>query len=403
MTRKSKQHIVPQTYLRNFCDSRLPNGWPEGRPFTPSLWVHPRGLDAPPRRSAPRNVAWVRDVYTMRDDDPDHPWPEEALGRLETSFAATLDHVTSGEELSDTDRAIIALFVGALHERTVGMLNQRQAFFDDLAHLTRQFEDARSDPKTSAARDAFWKRFGEEAKRQVANSATAFAQVTGLHAFILENASRMAFTTSDSPATCRQIHADELIEIGMPEEWLFAGIPRGARGFFVYCPLTPHHAYVASTFFPPNPEMLRRRAESIQLIYALNEFTRDSADEQLFTSTENPYGPLLPFAQARDRRIAAARQNPESGLLVHSERERYWLPTTSVSHGTGDHVLTARLTFTTGDMVTLRAMADDNNFREIIVVDHGEERGGMRDAGFVTVAVTDDASSVIENGPLRMR
>src|SRR4051812_5970519 len=117
MSRKSKQHVIPQTYLRNFCDPRSPTDWPAERPFTASLWVHSRRLDDRPRRSAPRNVAWARDIYTLPGDDPEHPWLEEALSRLETAFSSTMERVMAAAgAVSDEDRVVLSLFVGALHE-----------------------------------------------------------------------------------------------------------------------------------------------------------------------------------------------------------------------------------------------------------------------------------------------
>ena len=402
MSRKSKQHIVPQTYLRSFTDSRVPDGWQGGKPFTPYLWVHPRTLDSPPTRSAPRNVAGDRDVYTLRDDDPEHPWLEEVLGRLESSFGSTIERVRSGGELLVDDRAVLSLFVGALHERTVGILKQRQAFFDDLANMTRQFEDDQSvDPSTAAARARFWNRFSEEAKRQVANSAEAFATVTGPHSLLIENTSSMPFITSDSPTTYRQIHADELLGMGVPEEWMYRKIPRSAREFFVFCPLSPRHAFIASRFFPPHGTMRRRSLSTKKPVFHLNEFTRESAKVDLYSSSEAPYGPLLPVALSRDRIVNAARENPPSFLNVHSQRDRYALPIVGVRHGQGDHPLTGRLTFVTTELTMLRAMASDNDFAEILIIENGRETGGMRGAWFVSVALDPEAQSVIENGPIR--
>lgn len=205
---------MPRVYLRNFCDPVSPPGWPAERPFTPSLWVHARDLRGTPKRSATQNVAWARDIYNLRGDDPDRPWLEEALGKLENSFAAAIQSVMSGGSLSMEDRATLALFVGALHERTAGMLEQRQAFFDQLFSITRQFESGvRPEFHQQGKRDDVLGALGDLGKRQFASFASAFAEVSGPHSFILENATTLPFITSDSPVSYRQLHADELLKL----------------------------------------------------------------------------------------------------------------------------------------------------------------------------------------------
>jgi hypothetical protein len=391
MSKKSKQHTVPRVYLRNFCDPAPPRGWPAERPFTPSLWVHSRDLRNTPKRSATKNVAWARDIYNLRGDDPEHPWLEEALGKLENSFAAAIQSVMSGGALSMECRTTLALFVGALHERTEGMLGQRQALFDQLFEFTRQLEGAEDD--SSGA-------LGDIGKRQFASFASAFAKVSGPHSVILENATPLPFITSDSPVSYRQLHADELLKVGMNPEWLYQEIPRSARRFFIFCPLSPRHAFISSPFFPPNEELLRRRTSEVRLAFAFNELTRSSADVELYSSSSQPYGSLVDAVIANDKRRSGAEEEQRSGLTIYTSRERYWLPATAIAHGSGSHVLTGQLTFRTNDLATLRAVANDGEMTEITYVEGGSS-GGMRGAWFVQVALNSETESIIENGPIR--
>lgn len=398
MSRKSRQHTVPQVYLRAFCDPDRPAGWPAKRPFAPSLWVHPRDLEGTPRRSATHNVAWARDIYNLRGDDPEHPWLEEVLSRLENSFAASIKAVLTGATISIQDRAILALFVGAQHERTEGMLKQRQSFFDEIFSISHQLQNAR--PHGPDEREDLLRATSDFGRRQFASFASAFAEVAGPHSFILENATPMPFITSDSPVSYRQLHADELLTAGIAPEWLFRGIPRSARHFFVFCPLSPKHAFVSSPFFPPTMQMERHPTTEPRLAFVMNELTRSSADTELYASSPDPYGPLKTVALAHDRRTSVALAQARPGLTIYTSQERYWLPTTVLMHGSGAHVLTGRLTFRTDDMRTLRAIASDGEMAEITYVSETGS-GGMREARFVQVALGPDADSIIENGPIR--
>lgn len=386
---------MPRVYLRNFCDPVPPPGWPPDRPFTPSLWVHPRDLRGAPKRSAVQNVAWTRELYNLRGDNPESPWLEEALGRLEGTLGGTIRTVLSGGALSMQDRATLALFVGAQHERTEGMLSQRQELFDDLFSLSRRYEAGEEAPEAAGAR-------GDIGKRTFASFMSAFAEVTGPHCFILENESALPFISSDSPVSYRQLHADELLKVGMNPEWLYQEIPRSARHFFVFCPLSPRHAFISSPFFPPSIALVRRQTSDVRLVFAMNELTRSSADAEVYAATSEPYGPFLDAAHANDRHRAEYRERHRSGLSIYTARERYWLPTTAILHGRGSHPLIGRLTFRTSDMDTLRAVASDGEMTEITYAD-GSSSGGVRGARFVLVALDPQAESIIESGPFADR
>ena len=182
--------------------------------------------------------------------------------------------------------------------------------------------------------------------------------------------------------------------------WLYQEIPRSARRFFVFCPLSPRHAFISSPFFPPNEELARRRTAEVRLAFAFNELTRSSANSELYAASSQPYGPLIEAAFANDERRSGIQESKMSGLTIYTSRERYWLPTTSRAHGRGSHVLTGRLTFRTNDLATLQALANDGELTEITYVDGGSS-GGIRDAWFVQVALSSEADSIIENGPIR--
>lgn len=102
----AKHHYVPRFLLERFADERdtkrqvwaLDNA--SGRPF----------------KTNPRNLAAVSDFYTQ-DGEPEDA-AEEALARLEAHGAALIARLVAGEEISDQERADLAVFVGQTHMRT---------------------------------------------------------------------------------------------------------------------------------------------------------------------------------------------------------------------------------------------------------------------------------------------
>lgn len=392
-----RQHIIPKVYLGAFCDPRPPVGHASGKPFTPALWVFKPSLEGKPKRVAPKNILWTREAYTLTKDDPKRPALEASLSRLEATYSSVMRRVESREPLTIDDRAQLALFVGALYARTTEMMASRQSFFDKLAGFSRAYLGG----APTETRHEPWEDLTDVGKRQIVPSAQALAEVTGPRMILVENQSRLPFIISDNPVTYRKVHADELLALRIPEELLFRGIPRSARSWFAFCPLTPRLAYVSSEFFPPRPDMSRIIIADEIFAFLLNELTRIGASDVVLAPSPRPYGPLLGAASAHDARLAAAADNPEVGIHVYSKNERYWLRTTTLDHGQGEHPLTGRLRFRTADMTTLRAIAAENDLVEISILGGKEFSGGMRDAWFVRVALRSDEESVIENGPLK--
>jgi Protein of unknown function (DUF4238) len=102
----AKHHYVPRFLLERFADRRDAKGhvWAlekeSGRPF----------------KTNPRNVAAISDFY-VQDGEPEEA-AEEAFARLESHCAALIERRVAEEEVSDQERADLAVFVGLTHMRT---------------------------------------------------------------------------------------------------------------------------------------------------------------------------------------------------------------------------------------------------------------------------------------------
>lgn len=396
--RKSRQHRVPQVYLRGFCDPTPPVDWPASRLFTPALWVHPPKFDAPPTRRSPLNVAWDRASYNLHDDIPDKPWLEEGFSRLEGFLAPVLDRVRRNEPLSHQDEVWLALFVASQHERTLLITEQRRAFIESVALHSAWFEGA---DKSVNGEPPDWTRWlpRDLALRQLPTFMSAFANVIAPHAFIIENQTATPLITSDHPVFYGQLHADELVAVGLDAQDMYKQIPRSAREFFVLCPLTPHRVYVASGFFPPTHALRHRALDDERKVIALNEVLRRNAHEEVYASVADPYGAYAPLVHLTLAAEQSAATRMRDSVQIYTEDDRFLLPTSGGRHYDGDHPLHSRYAFTTSDLRALQLVGNADHLIEVTVFEAGLAMAGMRDARFVAVAIDVAGESVVESGP----
>lgn len=392
MAEKSDQHIIPQVHLRQFCDPSPPAGHPAGRPYTPALWIHDPHFGAAPKQRSPKNVGSRRNAYTLVSPLVDALFIENALMRLETYYGVVIQRIKRGEELSETDHAFLALFVGALHARSTERMNALQEFFDKLTGFSRAYMGDAADKSIEP-----WGEVADAGKRQIELWIQGFAKSTGPHLRLVENQTPMPFMTSDTPVTYRQLHADELLHgLAIPQGWMYREIPQSAREFFVHCALTPRVAYVASGFFPPRTTAQRVSVTSVASVFGLNELTRFNATAECYASSRDPYGPLKAAAVEHDRRRQEAAAAYATGIQIYTAANRYWIPAAWIEVEDLAQPPFGRIHFRTADIVTLRAAAADGTLTEVTAQSSGQALSGMRAARFVAVADSSDGISTIE-------
>lgn len=108
-----KQHFVPQSYLRAWCDPRTPSG------HEPYIWLcdkRERGA----KRKSPAKVFTETDFYTIKRADESRDLAlEHGLSQLESRFAALRrNKLDKGLALSNRDFANLCAFVAAMAART---------------------------------------------------------------------------------------------------------------------------------------------------------------------------------------------------------------------------------------------------------------------------------------------
>lgn len=113
MAAHRKQHFVPRSYLRAWCDPNTPEGQ------EPYVWLF-SGDGSNPRRRAPDNIFRETDLYTIELPDGGRNLVlEHGLAQLESEFVSIRDtKLRSLEPLEPAEHALLCAFVAAMHERT---------------------------------------------------------------------------------------------------------------------------------------------------------------------------------------------------------------------------------------------------------------------------------------------
>jgi hypothetical protein len=110
--KKKKQHIVPNCYLKAWCDPTTPNG------HEPYIWIHPAD-GGEPRRKSPKKTFTETDRYTIQSPSGDRDLlVEDTLAHIETEFARIRERVESVQQLSARDYFLLCAFVAAMCSRT---------------------------------------------------------------------------------------------------------------------------------------------------------------------------------------------------------------------------------------------------------------------------------------------
>lgn len=386
---KKRQHVVPKVYLKPFLDRIRPDEWPEDRPFEPAVWVLDPALKEKPIRKSPSNILWKSYFYNLRSDDPDQPWIEESLGRLESAYKLVLEAIINREKLTLEQYSILCLFIGALDGRIPQSIDHWQETLDRIQHIYRQMA-------TTEVADEFWAGADEGGKKSVLPHAEGYASVVGGTGFLLVNASPLEFITSDRPVTHIFLHIDESPVAAFPDD-LRMSVGTSNQAFFSFVPLTPDTAFVSSPLLN-NGSKLYALTEDLRLVFALNQWTRHRAAELLIARSPKPYGLLTELVVAAEAAHRAAYL-PKTGIQVKTSNERFWISASRIEHGMRDHPLHGRISFVADSQAELRAAAVDPILAEISIIHQDRESGGMRDGWFSAVGLVDGAETVIENWP----
>lgn len=136
----TKQHYVPQCYLREFADPHTSPG------EEPSIWVFDRdGKDK--RKDKIRNVLASNDLYTLKIKGQKNYSIEETLANLEARYAEVFrSKVQNRLPLNEEEHIILCAFVSVMLQRTLRHKDNLERFYDELIERTVQLEKIHNVP-----------------------------------------------------------------------------------------------------------------------------------------------------------------------------------------------------------------------------------------------------------------
>jgi hypothetical protein len=122
----TKQHYVPQCYLREFADLTTPGG------KEPFVWIFNRdGKNR--RRDKVKNVLASNDLYTIKIQGKNNYAIEETLAELEGKYAEVFrTAIKTRQPLTEEQHVILCAFVSAMLQRTLRHKDNLEHFYDEL-------------------------------------------------------------------------------------------------------------------------------------------------------------------------------------------------------------------------------------------------------------------------------
>ncbi|MBN1969693.1 MAG: DUF4238 domain-containing protein [Candidatus Delongbacteria bacterium] len=136
MTQYKKQHFVPQSYLKAWCDTACP------KYYKPYVWRFTKdGTHV--QQKAPKNIFYENDMYTIKNAGERNLILEHGLQTIEDLFCrVNTSTLSKANEIDEDSKFIICLFISALHARTKARRNFIQQQYQRAIDLADKFMEA---------------------------------------------------------------------------------------------------------------------------------------------------------------------------------------------------------------------------------------------------------------------
>ena len=211
MADHKKQHFVPRSYLRAWCDPNTPEGQ------EPYVWLFSSdGSD--PRRKAPENIFHETDLYTIELPGGGRNLVlEHGLAQLESEFVSIRDtKLRALEPREPAEHALLCAFVAAMHARTPARRDHFAGQWGKLLEMADQMiewaKTATPDQKLAAAslsphnreRSLTYDEVKALAEKPLQTAMTSFIQegaplLATLDFAVFTSNTSLRFITSDNP------------------------------------------------------------------------------------------------------------------------------------------------------------------------------------------------------------
>ncbi len=189
----TKQHYVPECYLRGWVDPKTPAGQ------EPYVWIFNRG-EKVGRKKAPSNIFTETDLYTLRLKTGEKDYSiEETLSNLEGRYANIFrNKIQKHLPLSEEEHITLCAFVAAMLQRTPRYRDNMDRFHNELIEHTEAMEKSHGiDSKESEKMKEFQKNSHRMSIVQMLPSITEMLMPMSVAFLCAKRGSK--FVTSDDP------------------------------------------------------------------------------------------------------------------------------------------------------------------------------------------------------------
>ncbi len=230
--RKKKQHVIPNCYLKGWCDPRTPPG------HHPFIWRISKD-GAQRKKRSPEKSFTGADRYTIKlPNGQRNLLLEDTLAGVEDGFVRVLRRVRRQDRLNALDRARLCVFATAMLTRTTAFGEHWTKQFQELHEQVLALEKAHNAEPTTSKQTA---RFVEQAQQRVIATSlkTAAPLLFRMPLTILVTQDQLGFITSDNPCVWFNPKWYRL-----PPFYRSPGLAQ--EDIEVTLPLTPHHLLLIS-------------------------------------------------------------------------------------------------------------------------------------------------------------
>ncbi|QQS44450.1 DUF4238 domain-containing protein [Candidatus Roizmanbacteria bacterium] len=132
----TKQHYVPQCYLKTFATAESIND------KEPLIWIFPKN-ERKGRLDKVKNVLFAKDLYTLDVGGNKDYSIEKSLGNIEAEYTTVYrEKIAKRLPLSNKDHAVLCIFIGALMQRTLRHKDSVEKFLSEVIEKMEKMDEA---------------------------------------------------------------------------------------------------------------------------------------------------------------------------------------------------------------------------------------------------------------------
>lgn len=151
MAKYKKQHYIPKSYLKAWCDPNTPKN------HTPYIWSFEKNSRTG-KNKAPDNIFHETDLYTIWDEDGNRDLTiEHGFSGLEKQFSSIRrKKISLKKALTHDEHFLVCMFMAAMHSRTIAQIenlgNMFKPALESMENMMKHMETATEKEKENLAR-----------------------------------------------------------------------------------------------------------------------------------------------------------------------------------------------------------------------------------------------------------